>query len=106
TAPIAKDVRFLVPAWFGDRSIPRSAIAAYAEGAIEIEARVITEGDTGEPGPELPDAVQGEDEDEESLLPQPVWDNLRDADREPTSEEVAARKVLLSGDLAMWLDDG
>lgn len=102
TAPVTSGVSFLLPAWFRDRSIPRSAIAAYAEGAIRIEARVFTEGDTTEPAADLPD----EPEDENEYLPQPVWGNRRDGDREPGSEEVEARKVLLSGNLAMWLDDG
>jgi hypothetical protein len=102
TAPVTSGVGFLLPAWFGDRSVPRSAIAAYAEGAIRIEARVFTEGDTTEPEVNL----LGEPEDENKYLPQPVWGKRRDSDREPTTEEVVARKVLLSGNLAMWLDDG
>lgn len=102
TAPATSGVSFLLPAWFGDRSVPRSAIAAYAEGAIRIEARVFTEGDTTEPELDL----TAEPDDENEYLPQPVWGNRQDGDREPTSEEVAARKVLLSGNLAMWLDDG
>jgi hypothetical protein len=102
TAPLTGGVGFLVPAWFGDRSVPRSAIAAYAEGAIRIEARVFTEGDTTEPEVDLP----AEPEDENEYLPQPVWGQRRDSDREPTTDEVVARKVLLSGNLAMWLDDG
>jgi hypothetical protein len=100
TAPVTGAVSFLLPAWFGDRTIPLSAIASYAEGAIRIETRVFVEGDTSEPVVDLP----GDDEDE--YLPQPVWGRRRDDDREPTSEEVEARKLLLSGNLAMWLDDG
>lgn len=102
TAPVTSEVSFLLPAWFGDRGVPRSAIARYAEGAIQIEARVFLEGDTTEPELDLSD----EPEDENEYLPQPVWGNHRDGDREPTSEEVVARKVLLSGNLAIWLDDG
>lgn len=102
TAPVTSGVSFLLPDWVSDRTVPRSAIAAYAEGAIRIEARIFTEGDTTEPELELPD----EPEDENEYLPQPVWGNRQDRDREPTSEEVEARKVLLGGNLAMWLDDG
>lgn len=102
TAPVTGGVSFLLPAWVSDRTVPRSAMAALAEGAIRIEARVIAEGDTTEPELELPD----EPEDESQYLPQPVWGNRQDRDREPTSEEVEARKVLLAGNLAMWLDDG
>lgn len=101
TAPATTAVSFLLPAWFGDRSIPRSAIADYADGAIRIEARVYTEGDTSEP----PSPV-AKDEVEDDFLPQPVWGQHSTADREPTSDEVVAHKVLLSGTLAIWLDDG
>lgn len=102
TAPVTSGVSFIIPAWFGDRSVPRSAIAAYAEGALRIEARVFTEGDTTEP--EMDPLV--EDEAVSEFLPQPDWGERQSDDREPTSEEVEARKVLLSGNLAMWLDDG
>lgn len=102
TAPVTSAVSFVLPAWFGDRSIPRSAIAPYAEGAIRIEAREYTVGDTSEPEPSAPVEV----EDEDAYLPQPVWDARKSEDREPTNEEVDARKILLSGNLAMWLDDG
>lgn len=102
TAPVTREVSFLVPAWFGDRRVPRSAIAAYAEGAIRIEARVFPEGDTTEPVLEVP--IEADDED--VYLPQPIWGTRSSDDREPSSEEVEARKVILSGNLAMWLDDG
>lgn len=102
TAPVTEGVSFLLPSWFGDRSVPRSTIAPYAEGAICIQARVFPEGDTTEPVIDL----LGGSEDEDEYLPRPVWGNRRDDDREPTSEEVAARKLLLSGNLAVWLDDG
>ena len=102
TAPVTGGISFVMPAWFRDRSVPRSALADYAEGAIRIEARVFTEGDTSEP--ELDVSVVPEDESE--YLPQPVWGDVHDSDREPTTDEVEARKLLLSGNLAMWLDDG
>lgn len=101
TAPVTSEVSFLVPAWFHDHSIPRSAIAPFAEGAIQISARVITEGDVGEPDSETVDR-----EEEDELLPRPVWGTAPPVEREPSINEVEARKVLLSGDLAMWLDDG
>ncbi|MBF6540322.1 hypothetical protein IU418_24255 [Nocardia farcinica] len=102
TAPVTEAVTFLMPAWFGDRSLPRSAIAPYAEGAIRLAARVFMEGAASEPVIGLPEDSEGEDE----FLPQPTWGSRRDGDREPTSEEVEARRLLLSGNLAMWLDDG
>ncbi|MFC4631774.1 hypothetical protein ACFO6V_26270 [Promicromonospora alba] len=102
TAPVTDEVSFLLPAWFGDRSVPRSAIARYAEGSIRVEARIFTLGDTSEPEQNVP--VEADDED--AYLPRPVWGKRESDDREPTSEEVSARKILLSGNLAMWLDDG
>ncbi|MFI1459427.1 hypothetical protein [Nocardia carnea] len=102
TAPLTNDVSFLFPAWFKDHSVPCSALAPYAEGAIRIKAKPFTEGDTAEPEYNVPTEVT----DEDVLLPHPVWGNRRSEDREPTSEEVVAHKVLLSGNLAMWLDDG
>lgn len=101
TAPVTGAVSFIMPAWFGDRSIPRSAIAAYAEGAIRIAAKIFTEGDDSEPTPGE-EAVEAEDE----FLPQPIWGSVRSPDRDPHADEVEARKVLLSGNLAIWLDDG
>ncbi len=102
TAPVTSGISFLLPAWFGDRSVPTSAIAPYAEGALRIQARVFTEGDTTEPEVDLP----AEPEDEDEFLPQPTWGARQSGEKEPTSEEVEARKILLSGNLAMWLDDG
>ena len=101
TAPAVGSVSFLLPTWFADRSIPRSAIAAYAEGAIRIEARVFTEGDLSEPEATAPEA-----EVEDEFLPQPTWGVPRNPDREPSGDEVVAHKVLLCGGLAIWLDDG
>ncbi|RKF27963.1 hypothetical protein [Micromonospora globbae] len=101
TAPIMSVIKFFVPAWFGDRSIPRSPIAAYADGAICIGATVSILGDTSGPVGE-----DGADEVEEDFLPQPSWGGRRSADRLPGADEVAARKVLLSGNLAIYLDDG
>lgn len=101
TAPVTEAVSFLMPAWFGDRSIPRSAIARYAEGAIKIEARVFTEGEVEELGPEA-SGTEGEDD----LLSPFVWSGRQSVDREPGHNEVKAQKVLLRGNLAIWLDDG
>jgi hypothetical protein len=101
TAPVIDAVSFVLPAWFGDRSIPRSAFAPYADGAITITARLFTEGEVDEPDSEAP-----ESEDEDDFLPQFAWGSPQPAEREPGSEEVEAHKILLSGNLAIWLDDG
>jgi hypothetical protein len=104
TAPRTSEVTFIVPTWFGDRSIPRSAIADYAEGGIRVSARLV---EAGEPAPEAteqtvdsPDIIP-----EEELLPQPFWGARQSESRAPTADELEARKVLLSGGRAIWLDD-
>jgi hypothetical protein len=102
TAPLAAEVGFLLPSWFGDRSVPRSAIADYADGAIRIKARLHTVGDVST----QTDAGTPEMVSEDSLLPRPMWGTRQSPDREPSADEVEARKVLLSGNLAIWLDDG
>jgi len=102
TAPVTSAVSWLLPAWVRDRNMPQSAIGAYAEGAIRIAARLFTEGDMTEPESRLPDELEEANE----YLPQPVWGSRQDSAREPTTEEVEAHRVLLSGNLAMWLDDG
>lgn len=102
TAPVTEAVTFLVPAWFGDRTVPRTAISPYSDGAIRVNTREFTVGDVSDPAPhELVEL-----EDESACLPQSIWLPREPENREPTSDEVLARKVLLSGNLAMWLDDG
>ena len=99
TAPVTDEINFLMPSWFADRSIPQSTIAPYAEHPIVVPARILTEGDVAEAGP-------GEAAIEDELLPQPAWGTRQSPDRNPTSDEVEAHKVLLSGNHAIWLDDG
>jgi len=101
TAPVTSEVSFLVPAWFRDRRVPHSAIAPYAEGAIRVETRVFTIGDTTESEIDIAEA-----EDEDVYLPHPIWGARKSDDREPRTDEVSARKILLSGNTGMWLDDG
>lgn len=103
TAPMTDAVSFLMPAWLRDRQIPRSVLASHAEGAIRVKARLFIEGDLAEP------ECRGKDDEgdfEEEFLPQPVWGSPRSPEREPLSDEVAARKLLLSGNRGLWLDDG
>ncbi len=103
TAPVSNSIDFLVPDWFGDRTIPHSIIAPYAEGALVIRPNVVLE--DGSLAPETTvENDSGVTEDEFAL--QPVWGRRQSPDREPSSEEVVAHKVVLSGGLAMWLDDG
>jgi hypothetical protein len=103
TAPVADEVSFVIPTWFGDRSLPVSAISAYADGAVRVAARVSTEGDVCD---SPPDQGQPATPAEDDFLPQPNWGPSVAPGREPRSHEVSARKVLLSGGLAIWLDDG
>lgn len=102
TAPVTAEVTFILPAWFADRSVPRSAIADYAEGAVRISSQVFTEGELADTQPDSTTDPDIEDD----FLPQPVWGVRTARDREPNADEVEARKILLSGNLAMWLDDG
>ncbi|MGX9671170.1 hypothetical protein [Mycobacterium sp. HM-7] len=102
TTPRTESLTYLMPAWFRDRSIPRSVLAAYAEGALEIEARSFNVGDASEPA-----ITHTEDTlNEQDLLPQPVWNVSAAVVRDPGRDEVAARRVLLSGGYAILLDDG
>ncbi|MEU2200621.1 hypothetical protein [Isoptericola sp. NPDC019482] len=104
TAPVTGELGFLLPEWFGDRTVPTSAIAEYAEGAIRIRPRFFTSGVQNEP--DIGDADGKEPVAEDDLLPQPAWGERKTATRPPGIDEVEARKVLLAGGFAMWLDDG
>lgn len=102
TAPLTEELSYLFPAWFADRSVPRSALSQYAEGAIRPRARLFVEGVRDELAIQnAPDVTE-----EDLLLPQPNWGEVQITAHRPTDDEVEARKVLLSGGQAMWLDDG
>lgn len=101
TSPVNKEVSFLFPSWFKDRTIPSSRISEYFEGRIDIGSKVflVNNDSRSEPStvvqpPEL-----------ENYFPQPVW-NTGVAPNEKTSDSVSARKVHLSGNYSIWLDDG
>jgi hypothetical protein len=114
TAPAARSVSFVIPSWIRDRTLPSSPITAYADsGALRITSRTRTVGtpvdtedaeygmetagasDPSAHGPELSD----------DLFPHPTWNEPPTPHREPHSDEVIARKVLLDGGQAIWLDD-
>lgn len=104
TASVSGDLGFLVPSWFGDKQMPTSAFARYAEGSICVATHVVEMGDNGDE--EVPeDNAEGGVVDDD-YLPQPVWSEPDEPGREPTGDEVLARKLLLAGGLAIWLDDG
>lgn len=102
TAPPTPEVSFFVPSWFGDRSLPATAIADYAQGAIRPRVRVF---ELGTLNPTV-DEVPSEREPIEDFAPPPVWGSQVSAHREPGVDEVVVRKVLLSGGYAIWMDDG
>ena len=52
TAPATEAITFVMPAWFGNRSVPASSLAAHAEGGVAIGANVHLIGDVAEPATE------------------------------------------------------
>lgn len=101
-APVTREVTFVMPSWFGNRSVPGSSLGPHAEGRIVVGATVHQIGDVTEPAGDVPNEAKLED----AYYPQPVWGRRMSGDREPTSDEVEAWKLLLRGGLALWLDDG
>ena len=101
TAPMTETLNFVFPAWYADRKLPRSPLAAWAEGGIRIRGTEFLIGDTSEP--QAASAEEGVDE--EALLPQAAWIPPDASPREPGPDEVTARCVYLSGGYRMWLDD-
>lgn len=101
TAPMTRTLNFVFPAWFADRQLPGSPLAARAEGGIRIRAREFSIGDASEPDV----ASREEGVEEEALLPQAAWIPPDSPPREPGPDEVTARCLYLSGGFRMWLDD-
>jgi hypothetical protein len=99
-APMTETLNFVFPAWFGDRLLPRSVLGANAEGAVVVNGRQFPIGDVV-----LVPAPAAEVIDEADLLPQASWIPPDAPPREPGPDEVAARRMLLSGGYSMWLDD-
>ena len=99
TAPVTSEINFVMPAWIADQTVPQSIIAPYAEGAVVVAGRFLTEGEVGDPA--LCEATIGDE-----FLPQPEWGTRQSPERAPNNDEVEARKVLLSGNHGVWLDDG
>jgi len=99
TAPSAPSVTFALPEWFRDGTVPRSPIAEYADDPIVIRAIESKERPQEE---ELEASVQFEND----LSPQPIWGLGNSLEREPEKDEIIVRLVLLSGELAIFLDDG
>jgi hypothetical protein len=103
TAPPAPEVCFVVPSWAGHATLPTTPLAEYAEGAIRPVVRVFQVGGAASVG-DPPDRL--EDESLEDFAPPPIWGQWGTDAREPEADEVQAHKVLLSGDFAIWMDEG
>jgi hypothetical protein len=97
TAPRARSLAYVLPSWVQDRTLPTSALADYAEGAIRPARKIFKIGT--EPVVDEPSAVV-----EDQLTPLPVW-SRHSSSRAPRPDEVLARKVLLGGELAIMLDE-
>jgi hypothetical protein len=96
TSPTTTAITFLMPSWETNRSIPLSALAGQAAGAIRPRVRVFTEGIE----PLLASASVDVIDD---LMPLPIW-VTQAATREPGIDEVLANRVMLSGGLSIYLD--
>lgn len=110
TAPAARSVSFLIPSWVHDRTIPSSAIAAYADsGAILVKSHTRTVGAESaasgiEPAEEKKISAEASELLDDLHL-RPVWEEPTAPHRDPRSDEVLAHRVLLDGGQAIWLDD-
>ena len=109
TAPATNELTFVMPAWFDQRSIdhfeyelPRSPFGEQADGGVTVRAKVYRVGDSETPESATPDDTDLED----TYYPQPFWGDRTSGDRDPFPDETEARKILLAGGLALWLDDG
>lgn len=100
TSPHTSEISFIMPGWFSDRRIPRSPFSEYAEGALNVESKVVIVGASG-----LQGAESSVDMSEEELLPQPEWTGAHSPRDLSVEEQIDARKLLLSGEQALWLDE-
>ncbi|WP_146112954.1 hypothetical protein [Arthrobacter sp. MYb214] len=106
TAPVTNELSYILPSWFRDRSIPLSSISDYSEGKIEVRQRLFTVNSGLEVAAKSVENTAEETPELESYLPQAVWPSFSDSTKEPTEDEARARKIYLSGDYSIWLDDG
>lgn len=103
TAPPTPEVSFFIPSWFSDRGLPRTAVSDYADGAIRPRVRIFEVGDFVS---EADSSGTHDLEPIEEFAPPAVWGSRPAVAREPGVQEVSARKVLLGGGFAIWMDDG
>lgn len=109
TAPVTSELTFVMPAWFSQRALlgpeyvlQGSDFSDFADGGIEIRAKVFQIGDIAERAVDEP----VEPDPQDIYYPQPEWGSRTSGDRDPLPDETEAWKVLLGGGLALWLDDG
>jgi hypothetical protein len=98
TAPVTNEVSFVMPVWIADRTLPTTVFAAIAERTISIDCRILTEGASVE-NESASDVLKAE-----NYIPEPIW-RYGGVATSPVADGVEARKVLLAGNQAIWLDD-
>lgn len=98
TAPRAYSLAFLFPSWVWDQELPQSEFSRVASGGILPRAKRHR---VGTCVPAAPRSIPKEDQ----LIPAPLW-TRPSGDRKAADDddEVIARRVLLAGGRAMWLD--
>lgn len=100
TAPPASEVTFIFPSWFTHRAVPLTEVGQRGEGCIRVSTREYPCGDAGQHAPQGPGTGALDD----YLMPVPAWPEATGGIA-AASDTVMARKVLLSGGWATWLDD-
>lgn len=96
SAPRTYSLSYALPSWIQDRTLPLPPIAAHMAGRTSSTVTIHKVGQE----PYLPERLR---EAETRVEPEPIW---RRANPRPTigTDEVHARRVLLSGGLSMMLD--
>lgn len=102
SAPATEAVTFLMPAWYSNTALPASALSGYSECPTTIRTTLRPLGDLAEPI----DRADSDPLATDNFFPTPVWGSRQSDDRQPASDEVEARKILLCGGFRLWLDDG
>lgn len=97
SAPRARALTYIFPSWVQDRALPISVFSAQAQGAIRLQSRLFTIGES--PTPDLSPSTA------DDLVPAPAWPHPPPR-AVAGRDEVLARRVLLGGGLAIMLDPG
>jgi len=97
TAPRAYSLTYIFPSWVWDQDLPQSEFSQVASGGIRPRAKRYH---VGARAPALRRCNPPEDQ----LVPGPLWARPSNACGSAGDDEVIARRVLLAGGRAMWLD--